>query len=125
MQELLKEMYEVFPILAQRREHLGGELSGGEQQMLAIARALMGSPQLLLMDEPSLGLAPQIVETVFRLISEINQRGIAILMAEQNAREALHAAHRAYLLENGRVTEEGESGGLAENARVQRAYLGG
>lgn len=120
----LELVYELFPVLRERRGLSGGALSGGEQQMLAIGRALMGQPKLLLMDEPSLGLAPMVVESVFRLVKEINGRGISILMVEQNARAALNVAHWAYLLENGRVQRQGLAAEMRADEEVQRVYLG-
>ncbi|MGH6815361.1 MAG: ABC transporter ATP-binding protein [Hyphomicrobiaceae bacterium] len=119
-----ERMYARFPQLAARRTQLAGTLSGGEQQMLAVARALMSRPRLLLMDEPSLGLAPMVVEEIFRIVTELNRDGVTIFLVEQNARLALQVAHRFYLMEQGRVTFSGEPGKLAEDEAIQRAYLG-
>ena len=121
----LDEVFALFPILAERRAQLAGSLSGGEQQMLAIARALMAQPKLLLMDEPSLGLAPKLVQRVFEQIREINARGLSILMVEQNARQALKVAHYAYLLEVGRLVSSGAPRDLEAREDVKRVYLGG
>lgn len=114
----------MFPILAERRGQLAGTLSGGEQQMLAIARALLMRPKLLMFDEPSLGLAPRIVQEIFQTIVRINQDGMAILLIEQNARMALAVAHYGYVLESGRLVLEGTGPDLAENPNVQELYLG-
>jgi len=119
------QTFEMFPRLRERRSQLAGSLSGGEQQMLAIARALVSEPRLLLMDEPSLGLAPKVVQRLFEQIQEINARGLSILMVEQNARQALKIAHYAYLLEAGRLAAEGSAETLMASEDVQRAYLGG
>src|SRR5438876_6751404 len=119
------EMFALFPRLRERRSQLAGSLSGGEQQMLAIARALISEPRLLIMDEPSLGLAPKVVQRLFEQIREINARGLSILMVEQNARQALKIAHYAYLLEVGRLAAEGPSAALMASEDVQRVYLGG
>jgi len=121
----LQRMYQMFPILQERSEQLGGTLSGGEQQMLAVARALMGRPKLLLLDEPSLGLAPLIVLKIFAVIRQLNQEGIAILLVEQNARLALKLAQRGYVLETGEVTLTAPAAELLNDARIREAYLGG
>ena len=120
----MKWIYEVFPILAERRDQLAVTLSGGQQQMLAIGRALMGIPRLLLLDEPSLGLAPLVVRDIFGVLRAVNERGLTILLVEQNARMALQLAHRGYILEQGRVVGEGSGAHLLADAGVQRAYLG-
>lgn len=124
VKELLAEQYTMFPILQERRQQKAGTLSGGEQQMLAIGRALMSQPELLLLDEPSLGLAPIIVKSVFQLIKQINARGIAILLVEQNSTMALGIADRGYVLELGRIVLAGPSTELLNNKNVQAAYLG-
>ena len=121
----LERVFTLFPILRERRDQRGGTLSGGEQQMLAVARALMGRPRILLMDEPSLGLAPLIVEEIFRTIRELHEEGVTILLVEQNAHMALKIADHFYLLEQGRVTFSGAPGALREEEVIQRAYLGG
>jgi branched-chain amino acid transport system ATP-binding protein len=122
--EDMGRMFARFPRLQERREQLAGTLSGGEQQMLAVARALMSRPRILLMDEPSLGLAPMVVEEVFSIISDLNRDGVTIFLVEQNAHMALKVAHHFYLMEQGRVTFSGEPGKLAEDEVIQRAYLG-
>ena len=119
-----ERLYERFPRLSERREQLAGTLSGGEQQMLAVGRALMSRPRLLLMDEPSLGLAPIVVDEIFRIIAELNADGTTIFLVEQNAHKALQVARRFYLMEQGRVTFSGTPGQLAEDEVIQRAYLG-
>jgi branched-chain amino acid transport system ATP-binding protein len=118
------EIFEQFPILKERRSQLGGTLSGGEQQMLAIGRALMARPKLLLLDEPSLGLAPMVVSRIFEIIREINRQGKTILLVEQNARAALTLALRGYVMETGRIVMADEAGALLSNPRVREAYLG-
>jgi branched-chain amino acid transport system ATP-binding protein len=119
----LPRVFELFPVLADRRKQEAGTLSGGEQQMLAIGRALMAQPRCLLLDEPSLGLAPLLIQAVFEAIRKINVTGVAILLVEQKAFVALNLATRSYVLENGRVVAEGESQALAADPRVKRAYL--
>lgn len=116
--------FQLFPILKERRRQHGGTLSGGEQQMLAIARALMARPKLLLLDEPSLGLAPIIVENIFEVIAQINTEGTTVLLVEQNAQMALQVAHRGYVLETGEITMSGQAADLLNDPRVQAAYLG-
>ena len=119
-----ERVFELFPRLRERQSQIAGTLSGGEQQMLAIGRAMMSQPKVLMMDEPSLGLAPILVETIFQIISEINQQGIPILLVEQNAHKALEAAHRAYVLETGSIVKTGTGRELLESEDVARAYLG-
>ncbi|HEX4938952.1 MAG TPA: ABC transporter ATP-binding protein [Candidatus Kapabacteria bacterium] len=120
----LQKSYALFPRLKEREHQLAGTLSGGEQQMLAIGRALMSRPRLLLLDEPSMGLAPLMVEKIFEIIRSINAQGVAILLIEQNARLALAAAHRAYVMESGAITLSGSAAELAADERVKAAYLG-
>jgi len=121
----MEYIFSLFPILKERRHQQGGTLSGGEQQMLAISRALMARPRLLLLDEPSLGLAPLVFQLIFRIIPKINrENGTTILLVEQNANMALKIAHRGYVLENGRITLEGAAESLLNNEEVKRAYLG-
>jgi branched-chain amino acid transport system ATP-binding protein len=118
-------VYGLFPRLAERREQLAGTLSGGEQQMLAIGRALMAKPRLLLLDEPSMGLAPLVIQTIFGVLRDLNARGLAMLLVEQNARAALSIARRAYVIATGRVTLSGSSAELADSPDVRRIYFGG
>ena len=120
-----QNIFDHFPILKERMNQLAGSLSGGEQQMLAIARALLNQPRLMMMDEPSMGLSPLVVEQVGRIITDINSRGISIILVEQNARMALSLARRAYVLEAGKCVLEGEAAALASDERVKHAYLGG
>jgi branched-chain amino acid transport system ATP-binding protein len=120
----LQRVFASFPRLKERLNQLGGTLSGGEQQMLATARGLMSRPTLLLLDEPSMGLSPILVEEIFRIITEINAQGTSILLVEQNALMALQVAHRAYVLETGRIVLHGTAKELRESSRVKEAYLG-
>jgi len=120
----MQRVFELFPRLKERTTQLAGTLSGGEQQMLAIGRALMSKPKLLMLDEPSLGLAPILVETIFQIVREINAQGIPILLVEQNAHKALEVAHRAYVLETGSIVKSGSGQELLNSPDVQRAYLG-
>jgi len=121
----MKKVFEIFPRLHERRRQPGGTLSGGEQQMLAMGRGLMANPRLLLLDEPSMGLAPILVDQIFEVIQEINQQGVSILLVEQNANMALSIADRAYLFETGRVVLSGDALEMKENPMVKEAYLGG
>jgi branched-chain amino acid transport system ATP-binding protein len=120
----LDRIFELFPRLKERIGQKGGTLSGGEQQMLAIGRALMSQPKILLLDEPSMGLAPILVETIFRTVQEINQQGVTVLLVEQNALMALQVAHRGYVLETGAIVLDDTAASLRENETVQKAYLG-
>ena len=122
--ERLEEVFAIFPLLAERRRQLAGTLSGGEQQMVAIGRGLMAGPRLLMLDEPSLGLAPIMVEEMFRVVREISRRGVTVLLVEQNTEHALELAHRGYVLESGRVALAGTGAELLANDRVRQAYLG-
>ena len=121
----LDEVYELFPRLAERKSQFGGTMSGGEQQMIAIGRALMTNPRVLLLDEPSMGLAPILVQQIFDIVAEINNRGTTVLLVEQNAQQALQLAHRAYVLETGRVVKSAEASLLLDDPQVRAAYLGG
>lgn len=121
----LNHIYELFPRLLERRKQAAGTLSGGEQQMLAMGRALMAKPKILLLDEPSMGLSPLLVKEIFRIIQDINKRGTTILLVEQNAKMALAIADRAYVLETGKITLEGTGEELAASEQVRKAYLGG
>lgn len=123
-EETLKEVFKIFPILEEKKTHLGGSLSGGQQQMLAIGRALMSHPKLLILDEPSLGLAPIVVDSVFKIIKDISAQGVSILLIEQNLVEALAVSSRAYVLETGRIALQGKSADLFNNDAVRTAYLG-
>ncbi len=124
LSELYEQMYKLFPILEERASQKAGTLSGGEQQMLAIARALMSEPSLLMLDEPSLGLAPKIVAEVFDILKSLNKKGVTILLVEQNAAQALKLADYAYVLENGAITLEDEAKALLNNEQVRKTYLG-
>jgi len=121
----LDRVFDLFPRLLERKTQPGGTLSGGEQQMLAIGRALMAKPKVLLLDEPSMGLAPMLVAQIFSIITEINQQGTTILLVEQNASQALKRAHRAYVLEVGRVVKTADANDLLDDDAVKAAYLGG
>lgn len=122
--ERIDWVFETFPRLAERRSQVGGTLSGGEQQMLAIGRALMARPRVLLLDEPSMGLAPMVISQIFKIISEINSQGTTVLLVEQNAQQALTRSDRAYILETGRVTREGVARELLKDDSIRAAYLG-
>ncbi len=120
----MDRVFSLFPRLAERKAQLGGTMSGGEQQMLAIARGLMANPKVLLLDEPSLGLSPLLVKSIFEIIKEINKQGTTILLVEQNVYQSLHITHRAYVLETGRVVLSGTGAELLDNAHVKKAFLG-
>jgi branched-chain amino acid transport system ATP-binding protein len=120
----MERVFSLFPRLAERKGQLGGTMSGGEQQMLAIGRGLMGNPKVMLLDEPSLGLSPLLVQNIFEIIKEINRQGTTILLVEQNVYQSLHITHRAYVLETGRVVLSGTGAELLENAHVKKAFLG-
>ena len=124
IKEDMDYVFDLFPILAQRRKQTGGTLSGGEQQMLAVGRALMSRPKVMMMDEPSLGLAPLVVREIFRIIEEVNKKGVTILLIEQNANMALKTAHTGYVLETGRITMSGSGKELLTNESIKAAYLG-
>ncbi|WHY77539.1 ABC transporter ATP-binding protein [Neobacillus sp. WH10] len=125
IREDFEKVYQLFPRLYERRKQLSGTLSGGEQQMLAMGRALMARPRLLLLDEPSMGLAPLLVKTIFRIIEEINQTGTTILLVEQNANMALSIADRAYVIETGKIVSSGTAEELSQSDQIRAAYLGG
>jgi branched-chain amino acid transport system ATP-binding protein len=120
----LKRVFSLFPRLKERQKQLGGTMSGGEQQMLAIARGLMAEPRLLLLDEPSLGLSPLLVDSIFKTIAEVNRQGVTILLVEQNVYQALHVSNRAYVLENGRIVMTGTGKDLLSDQHVKKAFLG-
>jgi len=122
--EILERVFQLFPRLRERKSQLAGTLSGGEQQMLAIGRGLMSDPLMLMLDEPSLGLAPKLVSKMFEIVKEINNEGTSVLLVEQNAHYALEIADRAYILETGRIVSEGKGKSLLNNPRVKKAYLG-
>ncbi|ROZ66046.1 ABC transporter ATP-binding protein [Ramlibacter sp. WS9] len=124
LQESLEEVFTLFPILRERKHQVSGSMSGGQQQMVAIGRALMARPRLLLMDEPSLGLSPAIVDDMFRIIATINERGVAVLLVEQNITKALELAHHAYVIEQGRIVTSGSPRDLLANPKIKEAYLG-
>ena len=125
IKERMARVYEMFPILEKRSKQIAGTLSGGEQQMLAIGRALMGRPELLLLDEPSMGIAPLIVREIFNVVKQLNESGTTVLLVEQNARAALKVAHHSYVLERGEIVLEGLAAELLDNPKVKAHYLGG
>jgi branched-chain amino acid transport system ATP-binding protein len=124
MKQTMREVYSLFPRLAERRDQPAGTMSGGEQQMLAIGRCLMGRPELIMFDEPSLGLAPAAVQELFKIISSLNQRGLTVILVEQNVAASLKLAHRAYVLETGRIVKQGSGRELLDDVRVRQAFLG-
>ena len=124
IQQDLEKIYQLFPRLKERKNQLAGTLSGGEQQMLAMGRALMAKPKLLLLDEPSMGLSPILVSEIFDIIKKINADGVTVLLVEQNANKALSIANRAYVLETGAITVSGDADDVANNPKVKEAYLG-
>ena len=124
LEDRLEEQYKLFPILEERKNQFAGTLSGGEQQMLAIGRALMCKPKMLLLDEPSMGLSPLLVKEIFKIIRDVNRQGVTVLLVEQNAKMALDIANRAYVLETGTIKMEGDAHELANNIEVRKAYLG-
>jgi branched-chain amino acid transport system ATP-binding protein len=125
IKERMERVYQMFPILERRSKQIAGTLSGGEQQMLAIGRALMGRPELLLLDEPSMGIAPLVVREIFNVIKQLNQSGVTVLLVEQNARAALKVAHHSYVIERGEIVLEGLAAELLDNPKVKEHYLGG
>ena len=125
IKERIERVYQMFPILEKRSKQIAGTLSGGEQQMLAIGRALMGRPELLLLDEPSMGIAPLVVREIFNVIKQLNQSGVTVLLVEQNARAALKVAHHSYVIERGKIVLEGLAAELLDNPKVKEHYLGG
>ncbi len=125
IKERIERVYQMFPILEKRSKQIAGTLSGGEQQMLAIGRALMGRPELLLLDEPSMGIAPLVIREIFNVIKQLNQSGVTVLLVEQNARAALKVAHHSYVIERGEIVLEGLAVELLDNPKVKEHYLGG
>ncbi len=124
LQETLEKVYKRFPRLEERKNQLAGTLSGGEQQMLAMGRALMSHPEIILMDEPSMGLSPIFVNEIFKIIEDVNKDGVTVLLVEQNAKKALSIANRAYVLETGKIVKEGNAGELLNDESIKKAYLG-
>jgi len=125
IKERMERVYQMFPILEKRSKQIAGTLSGGEQQMLSIGRALMGRPELLLLDEPSMGIAPLVVREIFNVIKQLNESGVTVLLVEQNARAALKVAHHSYVIERGEIVLEGLAAELLDNPKVKEHYLGG